>query len=90
MSEPPRFETLVSFPSVFVFRAIASGEGALAAACAIAVAEELDRPVLSTETQPSRKGAYQVVRVGITVVDAEEIRRVYARLGALEGVRMVL
>ena len=85
-----RFEDLLEFPTDFTFRAVCEAEPNILADCRAAVAEILSRPVSKTATQPSRKGNYVVVRLTATVLDADEIRAVYAGLDAVDGVRMVL
>jgi len=91
MAQPQaRFEELVEFPSVFVFRVLAHSAEDLEARCVAAVEAHLGRRVEAVSQAPSSKGAYTSVRIGVIVTSADEIRATYTMLGALPGVRMVL
>ena len=91
MSKPQaRFEDLVEFPSLFVFRALGAASADLHQRCVRSVEQHLDRRVESVETAPSSKGAYVAVRVGVIVTSADEIRSTYDLLAKVEGIRMVL
>jgi putative lipoic acid-binding regulatory protein len=85
-----RFEDLLSFPCLFVFRVVAhTGEGTRHA-CEGVLRTVLSRPAEAVEVKPSSKGNYQVIRLGVTVISADEIRTLYDALNDVEGVRMVL
>ena len=88
MSKDKRFEDLLDFPCLFVFRVVAH-QGARAA-CEEKLREILSRPAEGVEIKPSSKGNYEVIRLGVTVISADEIRAVYAGMDTVEGVRMVL
>jgi putative lipoic acid-binding regulatory protein len=91
MDDPrARFEDLVEFPSVFVFRVLAHASEDLPERCAAAVLADVHREVEAIEVKPSGKGNYVAVRVGVTVASADEIRSLYTALHAVSGVRMVL
>jgi len=90
MKDKPRFEELLEFPCLFVFRVIAEGGDGLKEACGAMVEETIMRSCDSMENQPSKKGNYQVIRIGVMVVSANEIRDLYTSLHSVTGVRMVL
>ncbi|MFT5686031.1 MAG: putative lipoic acid-binding regulatory protein [Myxococcota bacterium] len=85
-----RFEELLTFPCLFVFRVIAHTGEETRLACEETLRTVLSRPAEGVEVKPSTKGNYQVIRLGVTVISADEIRSLYDALNAVEGVRMVL
>ena len=85
-----RFEELLEFPCLFVFRVVAHTGEQVRMACEAALQELLDRPAEGVEIKPSSKGNYQVIRIGVTVISADEIRALYAVFNDVDGVRMVL
>lgn len=90
MSQRPDLEKLLTFPHLFIFRAIGTTEDSLVDRCRAAVEESIGRPSASTESAPSSAGRYTSVRVGAVVLNAEEIHATFRALHAVEGVRMVL
>ncbi len=89
-SNEKRFEELLTFPCLFVFRVVAHTGEETKRACEAALLAVLSRPAEGVEVKPSSKGNYQAIRIGVTVISADEIRALYAALNAVEGVRMVL
>jgi putative lipoic acid-binding regulatory protein len=87
---PPRFEDLVEFPVLFVFRAVGAAEADFPGRCVAALTAALGRPPTSHELRPSAGGRFVGVHLGAMVASADELRAVYAALQALEGVRVVL
>ena len=95
MSDPnpaaqPRLEDPLEFPTVFVFRVMGPADAGLRDAVQAAVRATLDREAEGTEVRPSSKGKWCSVRVGVSVVDADEVRRLYDALRGIDQVRMVL
>jgi uncharacterized protein len=85
-----RLDELLEFPNLFVFRVMGAADSGLDEACRAAVVRLLGRPPDAVNVQPSSKGRWCSVRVGTTVVNADEIERLYVALRGLPGVRMVL
>ena len=85
-----RFEELLDFPCLFIFRVLAHTGEQTRIACEDVLQKVLSRPAEGVEVKPSSKGNYQVIRLGVTVISADEIRTLYDALNAVEGVRMVL
>lgn len=97
MTQPPdppasgsRLEELLEFPTVFVFRVVGPADTGLDQACRAAVRSTLGRAPEAVEVRPSSKGRWCSVRLGTTVVSADEIERLYGALRDLDGVRLVL
>ena len=89
-TKQPELEELVDFPTTFTFRLVADSHPEMERRCAAAVTNTLDRPILGTNTKPSKNGKFTSVRIMATVVDADEIRACYAALHGLDGVKMML
>ena len=87
---PSTLDELLDFPTVFVFRVMGPADQGLDAACRAAVTDLLGRPPEGVEVRPSSKGTWCSVRVGTTVVSADEVERLYQALRGIDGVRMVL
>lgn len=85
-----RFEELLEFPCLFVFRVVAHNGQQTRLACEAVLRDMLSRPAEGVEVKPSSKGNYQVIRLGVTVISADEIRALYTALNEVDGVRMVL
>ena len=85
-----RFEELLEFPCLFVFRVVAPAGEQIRQACEAVLQDLLSRPAEGVEIKPSSKGNYQVIRIGVTVISADEIRALYTAFHEVEGVRMVL
>lgn len=85
-----RFEELLDFPCTFVFRVVAHTGERTRTACEAVLQTLLARPAEGVEVKPSSKGNYQVIRLGVTVISADEIRALYTALNDVDGVRMVL
>ena len=85
-----RFEDLLEFPCLFVFRVVAASGEQTRKGCEQTLKAVLSRPAEAVEVKPSSKGTYQVIRLGVTVISADEIRALYDALNAVDGVRMVL
>ena len=85
-----RFEELLEFPCLFVFRVVAHTGEQTRLACEAVLQDLLSRPAEGVEIKPSSKGNYQVIRLGVTVISADEIRALYTALNDVDGVRMVL
>lgn len=90
MSEKPRLEDLVDFPSTFTFRIVARHSPGLRARCTELVEGALGREAQDVREQPSKNGAFASVRVAATVENADEIRSVYQALGSIEGLQLLL
>lgn len=89
MSQPP-LEDLLAFPADFTFRVVCRDQDGLAALVGKVVEQRLGRAPDAIEEQPSKKGTFRSIRVRTRVHDADEIRAVYAVLGELPGVQMLL
>ena len=85
-----RFEELLEFPCLFVFRVLAHNGDQVRTGCEATLKRVLSRPAEGVEIRPSSKGNYQVIRLGVTVISADEIRSLYTAFNDVEGVRMVL
>jgi uncharacterized protein len=85
-----RLERLLRFPTDFTFQVIGAADPELPARCAEAAGVALGRPVDGLDSRPSARGRWVAVHVRATVLDADEVVAVYAALGNLDGVRMLL
>jgi putative lipoic acid-binding regulatory protein len=85
-----RLDELLEFPTVFVFRVMGPAGVGLDRACREATQATLGRAPEGVEVRPSSKGRWCSVRIGTTVVSADEIERLYGALRDLDGVRLVL
>ncbi len=89
MPQPP-LEELLAFPTDFTFRVVCRDADGLAERVREAVSNTLGRAPEAVDQQPSKKGTFRSVRVRTRVHDADEVRAVYAVLGDLPGVQMLL
>jgi putative lipoic acid-binding regulatory protein len=90
MPQPPSFEELVDFPSVFTFRVVAKATDGLKAQVREIVEASLERPIMNVGDAASSGGKFCSVRVTVTVIDADEIRRTYAALQEVPDLKMLL
>jgi len=90
MSDKANFEELLTFPCMFVFRAVGRADSVVQAACVSCVERLLDRRVMDVTVKPSAQGRWRSMRIRVAVLSGDEIRAVYAALNEVDGVRMVL
>ncbi len=91
MGDPrARFEDLLDFPTLFVFRVVGVADADFKGRCIALIQETLGRRVEAAETRPSSRGRYCSVRLCVTALSADELREVYQAFRGLEGVRLVL
>ena len=90
MTDKPRLEDLVDFPSVFTFRIVARSSESLRMTCRDLVEGTLGREARDVQEQPSKNGSFTSVRVAATVETADEIRSVYQALQQVEGLQLLL
>ena len=90
MTEKAKFEELLTFPCMFVFRAVGRGDSDVQNACVACVEKLLDRKVMDVTVQDSARGRWRSMRIRVAVLSGEEIRTVYAALNDVDGVKMVL
>lgn len=88
--DPPRFEELVEVPTDFTFRVVARRADGLMAEAHRRLEALLGRPPRSLTARPSSKGSYVSIRVVVHVLSHAELRAVYAELGELPDVQLVL
>ncbi|MCB9744693.1 MAG: DUF493 domain-containing protein [Alphaproteobacteria bacterium] len=88
--DPPRFEELVEVPTDFAFRVVAKRADGLLTEAHQRLEALLGRPPRSITARPSSKGSYVAIRVVVHVLSHAELRAVYAELGALPDVHLVL
>ena len=91
MSTPEaRFEKLLEFPTLFVFRVVGLASPDFEPRCTSVVEEVLGRRIEAVQMRPSSNGKYCSVRLGVMALSADELRKVYDALGTIESVRLVL
>lgn len=86
----PRFEELLEFPTPYVFRVICASLPRAAQDATACLERLTGLPAHVDSRQPSRNGRWTVYRVSTVVASADQLRRAYALLGEVDGVRMVL
>ncbi|MEL6345158.1 MAG: DUF493 domain-containing protein [Myxococcota bacterium] len=84
------FEDLMDFPAEMTFRVVGDATALFRAASESAVFETLGRAASPVAVQPSKGGKYWVVRLTVTVDNADEIRALYQALNGVDGARMVM
>lgn len=89
MSEP-RFEDLVTFPCSFSLRVVLTDSPEGRAACEREAVGKNGVQGTLKETRPSSGGRYIALHYDVWVVDADDLRDVYSRLGKVAGVKFVL
>ena len=91
MSIPvPPLDDLVEFPTVFRFHAVMANEVDLGPRCRAAAEVALARTVVDLEVIESSAGRWVSVRLRAEVVNANEIRAVYAALSEVGTVKLLL
>jgi putative lipoic acid-binding regulatory protein len=94
MDQPPALELLESthrFPGVYQIKAIGSVSGGFEARVLEAVRSEVAGPsgfVHSVRTTPG--GRHVALTLDIPVETAEQVRQIYAKIHALEGLLLLL
>ena len=86
----PPLEDLVEFPTVFRFHAVMAAEDDLGDRCRAAAETALERAVVDLELVESSAGRWVSVRIRAEVVNADEIRAVYAAISEVGTVRLLL
>lgn len=86
----PDLDELMEFPGSFTFRVVLEARDGLPEECRGLVESILGRPITHLETRRSAGGRWCVVRLQALVEVADELRAVYAALGTLDGLQMLL
>ena len=89
-SSRARFERLLDFPTLFVFRVVGVAREGFSTRCAAVAQEVIGRRIEALEVRPSSNGTYCSVRLGVMALSADELRAIYDALGKIDGVRLVL
>jgi putative lipoic acid-binding regulatory protein len=86
----PRFEDLVDFPTTMTLRVMCAAEPGIRDRCVQRAERITGHPVQAVAARSSAKGNYIAHHLEVLADSADQLRKVYAGLKALDGVRLVL
>ncbi len=85
-----RLDQLLEFPASFTFRVVARAAPGLRDRCVSLATDALGRPLQGVKELPSKGGRFVSLRLQAQVHESAEVTRVYAALGDLEGLELLL
>ena len=85
-----KFDDLMEFPTVFVFRIICVAKEKMIGLCSEAIESAIGRKIESYEVKASSKGNLQSLRIAILVLEGREIYAGFSSLEGIEGIKLVI
>ena len=82
------FDELLTFPTLFVFRIIATEREGIVMDCKESLLNVFDS-IQAVESIPSKSGKFARIHIGVMALEAAQLYRGYEVLKDVEGIRMV-
>ena len=82
------FDELLTFPTLFIFRIIASDREQIVDDCTLALTKVFDS-IQAVESIPSKSGRFARIHIGVMALNADQIYKGYETLKEVDGIRMV-
>ena len=82
------FDELLTFPTLFVFRIIASDGESIVEECKESLLKIFDS-IQAVESIPSKSGRFARIHIGVMALDASQLYKGYEVLKEVDGIRMV-
>ena len=82
------FDELLTFPTLFVYRIIASEREGIVEDCTNSLLIVFDT-IQAVESIPSKSGRFARIHIGVMALDANQLYKGYEVLKEVDGIRMV-